>query len=95
VGLVSFYIQALHPGPASCDISIMTAARKLDPYRIPESDPLWQALQRAPLAAEPIPAEELEAAEAALDDILSGRVEAVPHSEVHAVLERRRLERDE
>lgn len=62
----------------------MTAARKLDPCRIPESDPLWQALQRAPLSAEPIPAAELKAAEAALDDILSGSVEAVPHSEMPA-----------
>lgn len=85
---------ALRAAAGTCDTARMSAARKLDPHAIPESDPLWQALLRLPVTTEPVPPEELAAAEAALDDLLSGRVEAVPHEEVHAALERMRSAQD-
>lgn len=66
----------------------MTAARKLDPSAATEHDPVWLALRHAPLADEPIPEEEIARAEAAIAEIRSGRVQTVPHAEVHAELSR-------
>ncbi|MEZ4300660.1 MAG: hypothetical protein R3B70_37330 [Polyangiaceae bacterium] len=59
---------------------------------VPETDPLWQAIQRLPVATESVAPEELEAAELALEDLLTGRVQPVGHEEVTAHLERMRAE---
>lgn len=72
----------------------MTAARKLDPLPALTDDPVWLALRNAPLSDEPAPEDELARAEAAIAEIRSGRVQTVPHVEVHAALERLRSNAD-
>lgn len=71
--------SAVVTGRRSWKAEAMTAAWKIEPVA---ADPAWEALQRAPVAQRPATREQVAAAEALLDDILSGRAKTVPLDEV-------------